>query len=115
VILRTHLDILSFDAYNYTESLGLYADDVNRFLGRGGILAWGIVPTSPAIEKETAQSLSEKLQRALDFLSLKSIPKEQLCRQMILTPSCGMGTLSVRHSERCLTLLNELSRNSHFV
>ena len=59
VILETSLDILSFDAYNYAESLSLYPAEVKRFLDRGGTIAWGIVPNDePSLAKET-KHLSE--------------------------------------------------------
>jgi hypothetical protein len=55
VLLSTHLDILSFDVYNYLETLSLYPKDLRAFLERGSTLAWGIVLTSEAILKEDVQ------------------------------------------------------------
>ena len=44
VLLKTKLDILNFDAYNYAQSVSLYPEEIKKFLGRGGAIAWGIVP-----------------------------------------------------------------------
>jgi len=46
LLFETALDFLSFDAYGYLETLSLYPKELNAFLERGGILAWGIVLTS---------------------------------------------------------------------
>jgi len=86
VLLSTHLDILSFDAYEYLETLSLYPNDLKAFLERGGILAWGIVPTSEAILKEDAQSLVKRFKEGIEALSKKGID-QTLLQRAILTPS----------------------------
>ncbi len=86
VLLSTHLDILSFDAYDYLEMLSLYPKDLKGFLERGGILAWGIVPTSEAIVREDAQSLVNRLKKGVENLSRKGIDPD-LLQRAILTPS----------------------------
>jgi methionine synthase II (cobalamin-independent) len=86
VLLSTHLDILSFDAYDYLDTLSLYPKDLNGFLERGGILAWGIVPTSEAIVREDAQSLVNRLKKGIQNLSQKGIDPD-LLQRAILTPS----------------------------
>jgi len=86
VLLSTHLDILSFDAYDYLETLSLYPKDLNAFLERGGILAWGIVPTSEAIVKEEAESLVKRFKEGVKTLSKEGID-QTLLQRAILTPS----------------------------
>ncbi len=86
VLLSTHLDILSFDAYDYLETLSLYPKDLKGFLERGGILAWGIAPTSEAIVREDAQSLVNRLKKGVENLSRKGIDPD-LLQRAILTPS----------------------------
>ena len=54
ILLKTKMDILNFDAYAYAQSLALYPDEVKKFIGRGGCVAWGIVPNQMApLEKES--------------------------------------------------------------
>ena len=86
VLLSTHLDILSFDAYGYLETLSLYPKDLKAFLERGGILAWGIVPTSENVLKEDAQSLVKRFKEGVEALSKKGIDRT-LLERAILTPS----------------------------
>ncbi len=109
VLLSTHLDVLSFDAYDYLETLSLYPKDLNGFLKRGGILAWGIVPTSEAIVKEDAQSLVNRLKKYFETLSQKGIDPN-LLQRAIITPSCGTASLTVPLSEKVCDLTAEVSK-----
>ncbi len=86
VLLSTNLDILSFDAYDYLETLSLYPRELRIFLERGGILAWGIVPTSEALMKEEADSLVKRFKEGVETLSKKGID-QTLLQRAILTPS----------------------------
>jgi hypothetical protein len=86
VLLSTNLDILSFDAYEYLETLSLYPKELRFFLERGGILAWGIIPTSEAIIKEDAQSLVKRFKEGVEALSKRGID-QRLLQGAILTPS----------------------------
>ena len=86
VLLSTHLDILSFDAYGYLETLSLYPKDLKAFLERGGILAWGIVPTSEEVLKEEAESLVKRFKEGVELLSKKGMDRT-LLERAILTPS----------------------------
>ena len=109
VIAGTKVDIINFDAYLYADNLSLYSEDIERFLKRGGYLAWGIVPTSEAILKETGESLFKRLSLQIGNLEKKSIDRDLLISNSFLTPSCGMGTLSENLTEDIIAKLNELS------
>ncbi len=111
VLLNTSIDILSFDAYNYGESLTLYPVEVHRFLERGGIIAWGIVPSDEqALAVETVDSLIEQLGHIMGSLCSKGIDYDMLLRECLVTPSCGLGSLSPEGATRALQLLSQLSR-----
>jgi single-stranded DNA-specific DHH superfamily exonuclease len=61
-LLKTKLDILNFDTYNFAQSLSLYPEQVREFLRRKGAIAWGIVPNeSKELAKETPASLKDRL------------------------------------------------------
>jgi methionine synthase II (cobalamin-independent) len=109
VLLSTRLDVLSFDAYDYLETLSLYPKDLKAFLERGGILAWGIVPTTEAIIKEDAQSLVKRFKEGVKALSKKGIDPT-LLQRAIITPSCGMASLSVPLAEKVCRLTAEVSK-----
>ncbi|MGE5247841.1 MAG: methionine synthase, partial [Verrucomicrobiota bacterium] len=59
LVLSSRVGYLSFDAYEYADSLLLYAEELNAFLARGGKIAFGIVPTArDAIASETPGTLA---------------------------------------------------------
>ena len=111
VLLSTKIDILSFDAYNYAQSLTLYPAEVKSFLDRKGAIAWGIVPNDePSLAKETAASLKDRLEEAMAPFTRKGVPFKQLIEQGLLTPSCGLAPLNTTDAAaQALELLVELS------
>jgi methionine synthase II (cobalamin-independent) len=112
VILKTGLDILNFDAYNYAQSLALYPQDVKRFISEGGIIAWGIVPNeTDTLNRETVNSILDRLEEAISPLTRQGFDFSfrRLIAQSLVTPSCGIGGLSPEGAERVLELLIELS------
>ncbi|MCX8117874.1 MAG: methionine synthase [Desulfobacterota bacterium] len=109
LLLTAPLDILSFDAYGYLDNLSLYPKELAAFLERGGILAWGLIPTGEEILKEDVDTLAERLRKGVKRLTREGIDPG-LLNQAILTPSCGMGSLSVPLAERVCHLTSEVSR-----
>lgn len=111
-LLGTSLDILSFDAYNFAESLSLYPKEVGKFLDRKGVIAWGVVPNdSPSLGKETAAALKDRLEEAMAPFTRDGFPFKQLVAQSLITPSCTLASLEHPDaSARALELLVELSQ-----
>lgn len=110
LLLSLPIDVLSFDAYNYSENLSLYLKEVKVFIDRGGVIAWGIVPNDEeSLKKETASSLKDRLEEAMAPFSRYNIPFKRMIRQGLLTPSCGLSPLSPESSITALEILAELS------
>jgi methionine synthase II (cobalamin-independent) len=110
VLLETSVNILSLDAYNYAQSLSLYPSEVKSFLNRKGAIAWGIVPNDEqSLAKEMVASLKDRLEAAMAPFTRNGVPFRQLIRQGLLTPSCGLSSLSEEAAGRALELLSELS------
>ncbi len=111
VLLETSIDILSFDTYNYAQSLSLYPSEIKNFLRRKGAIAWGIVPNeAKALAGETVASLKDRLEEAMSPFTRNGIRFKQLIEQGLLTPSCGLARLpSGEAAARALELLAELS------
>ncbi len=115
LLTKTKVDIINFDAYLFGDKVILYPEEISAFLNRGGILAWGIAPTDitgdqATIFNETAESLKKKINDLKDIFLNKGIPENQITDQMILTPSCGMGSISPEASNLVLKLLEEISK-----
>jgi methionine synthase II (cobalamin-independent) len=111
VLLGTSVDIVSFDTYNYAQSLSLYPKEVKGLLDIGGAIAWGIVPNDrPSLQKETASSLKDRLEEAMAPFTRNGVPFKQLLRQSLLTPSCTLASLDTPDAAaRALELLAQLS------
>jgi methionine synthase II (cobalamin-independent) len=110
LILKSSTDILSFDAYNYADSLGCYPADVKAFLERGGSIAWGIIPNEEeAVARESLGSLNDRLGEAMAPFTRDGLSFRQLAAQSLLTPSCTLASLSAEAAIHSLELLAELS------
>lgn len=104
IVLNTDIHILSLDAYDYGHTLVPYVEDLGRFLNRGGVVAWGIVPAGVAAERETVDSLATHLQRIIGALIEAGAPREALCGRGLVSPSCGLGALAPALAEQILDL-----------
>jgi hypothetical protein len=110
ILIDAGVNIISFDAYEYGDTIRYYPEQIKRFLEAGGVLAWGIVPTSEKIGQETPDSLVKKLEEKVQNLASKGIDQDLIWEQCLLTPSCGTGSLSVELSEKVFRYLSEISR-----
>ncbi len=115
LLARTEINIMSFDAYSYGEKVALYPVEINAFLERDGLLAFGLVPTGNAekLRQESVESLKQQLEELLQHFIRKGINEQRLRQQILLTPSCGMGSgsLSLEESKLVLELLFVLSHS----
>jgi methionine synthase II (cobalamin-independent) len=109
MIFNTAVDIVNFDAFGYMEKALLYPEDIKRFYARGGALAWGIVPTEAFTGAETSGLLIKRLEQGMERLEQFGVKREIILRQCLITPSCGMGSLSQEKAEAILKLLREVS------
>ncbi|MFH0888904.1 MAG: methionine synthase [Planctomycetota bacterium] len=109
VILETPIDILNFDAFGFMDKLLLYSDKLNEYINRGGIIAWGIVPSIMMDNAPSTEEMVLRLKNGIDIMEKRGLDKERLLRQSILTPSCGLGGLSEIQSEERLNLLVKTS------
>lgn len=109
MIMETPVDILSLDAYTYGDTLFLYPEELRAFILRGGIIAWGIVPTNDRAATETAEGLIFKYEGFLDQLSGLGLSEETLRVASMFTPSCGTGSLSLSLTDAVLNTLHDVS------
>jgi hypothetical protein len=94
------VDIINFDAYTYGDSILLYPKQMKAFVESGGILSWGIVPTSVDIDRETTLSLVDRFLRLVDGLVAQGIDREKIVQNSMFTASCGTGSVPVDRAER---------------
>ncbi len=109
LLFNTRIDIVNFDAFGYLDRILLYPADIAKFLDRGGALAWGIVPTGAYSGKETAELLFARMEDGIQRLKKEGIVRSTILRQSLITPSCGMGSLTQEASMNVLKLVREVS------
>ena len=107
LLMDSGVDILNFDAYDYGETLAIFPSELKAFLEKGGMLAWGIVPTTEAVNSETPGSLRDVFLRRMEKLS-QPVPESLLRERILLTPSCGTGSLSKKEAVAVFELLVSL-------
>ena len=114
VLLETKVDILNLDAYGYVEHLALYPAELRRFLDRGGIVAWGIVPNNQDIDIVTPGGLVLQLQEGIASICDKAaargvtiLPGDFDSRSLI-TPACGLGSTTPQIADKVLTVLTQV-------
>jgi hypothetical protein len=110
LLLETRVQILSLDAYRFGASLIPYAAHIRRFVERGGVMAWGIVPTLDDPFGESAESLMQRLDALQKELFPKREIREKMRRQSMLTPACGTGLLTEDRARRIYRLTADISR-----
>jgi len=101
ICFDTDIDILSFDAFEFFDSLLIYKDSLNKFIKNGGILSLGIVPN-----KED-YNLDGYIDKAKEVFKKN---KALLSGGAFITPSCGCGTLSIEFAKRAHILIKEIAQ-----
>jgi len=111
-LLNLDLDILSLDIYTNGEVFSSYTASIKRFLDRGGVLVWGIVPTNfEPFELENLNSLEERLTSLWVFLEEKGIDREFLLSRSLLSPAtcCLVNPDGEKTVEKAFEIVRELS------
>ncbi|MBN2809195.1 MAG: methionine synthase [Deltaproteobacteria bacterium] len=109
LLLDTRVDLLNFDAYEYGENLLLYRSELEKFLSHGGYLAWGVVPTSAAVDSEDVDSLFALLTAQMECLSGATMPLRRILERSFISPSCGAGSLTPARAIRVFALTVKLT------
>lgn len=104
------VDVLSYDAYGFFDKLILYPEHIQSFMARGGILASGMVPTTPElIDIATVDDLVALWLSQTARLEAIGISRQTIFNQSFITPSCGTGTVTVAQAEKVLGLTRDVS------
>jgi hypothetical protein len=63
-----------------------------------------------SLAKETTETLVERLLQAMNLLVSKGIALDELLASALISPCCGLGSLSVAEAERVLELTGSVSQ-----
>lgn len=102
--------VVSIDAYATGKEFLLYSDAIVSYMDRGGIVAWGIVPSDTKLfVTETTDTLYNK------YLAIRTqvcarIPEKLFDAQSLITPSCGIRFADRNGSLAIMGTAREISR-----
>jgi len=111
-LLGLDLEIVSMDIYTNAEIFSSYASSIKRFIEKGGVLVWGIVPTGMEFfEKESMDSLIAQLEGVWQILGKKDIDMEYLLSRSLLSPAtcCLVNPDREKTVEKAFEFVNQLS------
>ena len=111
-LLGMDLDVLSLDVYTNGEVFASYAGSIRKFLDRGGVLVWGMVPTNwEPFEKEDLPSLTARLEEIWATLHKKGIERDFLLSRSLLSPAtcCLVNPDGYRTVEKAFAVVKALS------
>ena len=111
-LLNLDLDVLSLDIYTNAEIFALYAASIRKFLDRGGVIVWGIVPTgTEAFTEETIPSLIRQLEAVWEILWSKGIDRELLLERSMLSPAtcCLVNSDKEKTVERAFGVVTRMA------
>ena len=109
------IDIISFDAFGFSDKFAVYASDLKGFYKRGGLICWGVVPTQEAAEYLEPDPLLRKIEDGIAALAKKGVDEALARENLLLSPSCGLGMLDEAKAAKVFSCLSEVSsilRNS---
>jgi hypothetical protein len=111
-LLGLDIDVLSLDVYTNGEVFASYALSIKKFLERGGVLVWGIVPTNfEPFEKEKDSFLEKRLQEIWRSLGKSGIDIEFLLSRSMLSPAtcCLVNPDGEKTVEEAFKMVKRLS------
>jgi len=109
MMMETGIDIVNFDAFEIMEQFSLYPKQLRAFLEKGGLVAWGIVPSQGYSLDLTADFLIQKLEQGWLGLDKKGVPRELLASRSIITAACGQGMLTPELARAATGMISAVS------
>lgn len=113
-LLGMDMDVLSLDVYTNGEVFASYAGSIQKYLDRGGVLVWGMVPTNfEPFEKEDIPSLIARLEDIWSALDKKGIDRDFLFSRSLLSPAtcCLVNPDGDRTVEKAFAVVKALSED----
>lgn len=110
LLTDTITDVINFDAYQHADKVVLYAGEFKRFLERGGMIGWGIVPvTEEFLLKESVSSLVEKLEAQIDLFVQAGIDENLLVSASWVLPCCDAILLTPDQTDQAFKMTRQIS------
>ena len=111
-LLNLDLDVLSLDIFTNGEVFSSYVGSIQRFLDRGGILVWGLVPSAmETFAAEDPASLIDRLETVWRALWNKGVDRAQMLSASMLSPAtcCLINPDKETTVERAFARVNRIA------
>jgi methionine synthase II (cobalamin-independent) len=107
VLFGSNIDIVNYDAFSFLETIFYYPEDLIRFLGRGGWMSPGFVPSSEDVMRISKSDIGSLMQKFAGQLKAASL--ELKSKDWLMTTSCGLGSLKTPEAKKAMELLREIA------
>ena len=102
--------VVSVDAWTYAREFLLYADEIARYMERGGVVAWGIVPADhAAFAAEKPDAFFSRFEE-IRARATETIDPDLFDRQSLITPTCGIRNANEEEAIEIMAATASLSR-----
>ncbi|NYT07469.1 MAG: hypothetical protein GKC05_04350 [Methanomicrobiales archaeon] len=108
-VMGLHPSFISFDAYTVGREFLLYPDALAGYLERGGIVAWGIVPSQPELFGECTEDQLYSVFAGIRDQVTGFCSPETFYRQSVITPTCGIQSGNPETAIRIMQAARTLS------
>ena len=100
MLSRLDIDLFHFDAWMAWDAIKLYREDLEAFIGSGGIVAPGLVPVGDEEgEGERTREIAREAVELLEGMGQRELP---------LGPACGMKAVSGERAHQVGCLIRDL-------
>ena len=104
--------MISFDAYNNPNNIGIIADRVNKFLIAGGYINWAIVPVNSEqqVKSENIDSISRRFSKTVENIIGQGVNGNLLYRRSMVSIQGDVDKLPIIFAEKALILSTQLGK-----
>lgn len=112
LVLSSGVDLISFDAYNNPNNIGIIADKINSYLAAGGYINWGIVPvkTEALIKSLTIDNLQNRFKKTVEGIANQGVNINLLYRRSLVSIQGNIDKLPIIFAEKALILSTQLAK-----
>lgn len=101
--------VISFDAFSGAREFLLYLDRAVSYMEKGGIIAWGIIPSQPELFSTGNPGTWLERYREIREQVTAVCSEELFFRQSIITPTCGIQAGGPGQAEEIMMASRNLS------
>ncbi len=106
VLFGVNAHIINYDAFNFLETIFYFREELAAFIYRGGAIAPGIVPsTAEGLSAATPADMEDLEGRFIEICEGSGVDVDH---RWLVTPSCGLGSVTVDEARKAFDLLKRL-------